>query len=193
MTVDAINTTYDITSEQPQLFVAESCRHLSQILEEFGHNMACNTAGTKALEQAIDAATVSTATTNSGIQISGKFTNKVVDAVGNIVYFNTTGETQLAYQDCQLSGHGTDYHRQGFGSRIGRLKGFERCLSSYTVDELKRHNIEIGKPSELSYLSGIRVTGIVANIVRHDQKNILLAFTQCTVRDRKGEILSDPG
>ncbi|MFT5137043.1 MAG: phenylalanine-4-hydroxylase [Arenicella sp.] len=192
LTVDAINTTYDITSEQAQLFVAESCRHLSQVLEEFGRNMACNRGGTRALEQAIDAATVCTATTNSGIQISGEFTNKVVDAVGNIIYFNTTGETQLAYQDHQLSGHGTDYHRQGFGSPIGRLRGFERCLSSYTVDELKRHNIEIGGPCELSYLSGIQVTGVVTDIIRHDQKNILLTFAQCTVRDRKGEILFDP-
>jgi phenylalanine-4-hydroxylase len=57
---------------------------------------------------------------------------------------------------------------------------------------LKRHNIEIGKPCELSYLSDIRVTGVVTEIVHHDQKNILLAFTQCTVRNRKGEILFDP-
>lgn len=192
LTVDAINTTYDITSEQPQLFITESCRHLSQILEEFGRHMACNRGGANAVEQAIDAATVNTATTNSGIQISGLFTKILMDAVGNIIYFNSTGETQLAYQGRQLSGHGTNHHSQGFGSPIGRLRGFERCLSCYTVDELKRHNIELGRPCELNYLSGITVIGIVTDLVRRDQKNVLLTFSECTVRNRKGAILFDP-
>lgn len=192
LTVDAINTSYDITSEQPQLFITESCRHLSQILEEFGRHMAYNRGGASALEQAVEAATVNTATTYSGIQISGKFTKVLSDAVGNIIYFNTTGGTQLAYQNRQLPGHGTEQHKQGFGSPIGRLRGFERCLSSYTVDELKRHNVELGKPCELSYLSGISVKGMVTEIVRRDQKNILITLNNCTVRDRRGAILFDP-
>ncbi|MEE4202578.1 MAG: aromatic amino acid hydroxylase, partial [Halieaceae bacterium] len=40
LTVDAVNQPYDITTEQPQLFVTPSCRHLSQVLEEFAAGMA---------------------------------------------------------------------------------------------------------------------------------------------------------
>ena len=35
LTVNAINTPYDITTEQPQLFVTQSCKHLTQVLEDF--------------------------------------------------------------------------------------------------------------------------------------------------------------
>ena len=193
LTVDAIKTSYDITNEQPQLFVTESCRHLSQILEDFGRHMCCNRGGVDAMEEAIEAATVNTAVLNSGIQISGQFSRVIKDAVGNAVYFNTSGATQLSYQAQQLQGHGIDYHREGFGCPVGRLRGFERCLSSYTVDELKRHHIEPGQRIRLDYLSGISVDGTLAELVRRDQKNILLSFENCTVSDADGEILFDPG
>ncbi len=39
LTVDAVLTPYDITREQPQLFVARSCKHLSQVLDEFAESM----------------------------------------------------------------------------------------------------------------------------------------------------------
>ncbi|MEM7357986.1 MAG: aromatic amino acid hydroxylase [Pseudomonadota bacterium] len=192
LTVDAIRESYDITEEQPQLFVTDSCRHLSQILEEYGRHMCCHRGGASALQEAVDAATVNTATTNSGLQVSGAFTRVVTDAVGHATYFNTTGPTQLCYQDSQLSGHGIDYHAQGYGSPVGRLRGFERCLSSYTVDELKRHHIELGQPAELNFLSGITVRGMVTGLIRRDQKNILLSFEDCTVTDNDNQILFDP-
>lgn len=192
LTVDAINTTYDITAKQPQLFITESCRHLSQILEEYGRQMCCSSGGASSIEKIIDAATINTATTNSGVQISGKFSNLIKDAVGNLVYMNTDSPTQLCYKGSQLSGHGIDFHNQGFGSPIGRLKGLERCLSNYTVDELKRHYIELNKLVELNFLSGITVKGVLKKLIRRDQKNILMTFNNCTVTDINGEILFDP-
>ena len=192
LTVDAINTPYDITTEQPQLFVTESCRHLSQILEEFGRHMCCYRGGASALQETINAATINTATTNSGIQISGQFSSMIQDAVGNVIYYNTTGQTQLSYQNRQISGHGIEFHKQGFGSPLGRLRGFERCLSSYTVDELKRHHIELQKPTTLEFLSGITVTGTVKNLIRRQQKNILITLEDCTVTDVDKNILFDP-
>ena len=39
LTVNAVLTPYDITREQPQLFVTRSCKHLSQVLEEFAESM----------------------------------------------------------------------------------------------------------------------------------------------------------
>lgn len=192
LTVDAINLNYDITATQPQLFITESCRHLSQILEEFGRSMACNQGGASALETARIAGTVNTIETNSGLQIAGKIDRVVKDAVENAIYFATSGPTQLAFEGEELEGQGLKHHPHGFSSPLGRLVGFERCLSSYTVDELKRHHIEPGTTTSLTYLSGIRVTGRLESILRRRQKNILLTFNDCTVTDAKGTILFDP-
>ena len=192
LTVNVIDVLYQISAPQPQLFVTESTRHMSQVLGEFSRRMCCNLGGTRALQQAVEAATVNTATTNSGVQIAGKFSRVITDAVGNTIYFNTEGPSQLAYRDRQLDGHGTDYHKLGFGSPIGRLRSFEHCLSRYTVDELRQHKIELGKYVELNFLSGIQVRGLLKQILRRNEKNIALSFTDCTVLDQHGEVLFSP-
>ncbi len=192
LTVDAINCNYDITSEQTRLFVAKDCRHLSQVLEEFGRHMCVNQGGASSLKQAVEAATVNTAECNSGLQVSGQFSRVLEDAVGNVIYFNTTGPSQLAYQNEQLKGHGVDFHASGFGSPLGRLQSMSRCLSVYTIDDLKAHNIVVGEPVELVFLSGVKVAGVLNKILRRDQKNILFTFGDCTVTSLEGDILFDP-
>jgi len=192
LTVDVIEQSYNITREQPQLFITESCRHLSQILEEYGRHMCSQRGGSSAIEEAIAAGTVNTATINSELQIAGRFSRILKDTVGNAIYINTDGSTQLAYQGQELEGHGINYHAQGFGSPIGRVRGFERCLSSYSVDELTRHHIELEKKVELNFLSGIRVKGKLIGVFRRQQKNLIFSFSNCIVTDRKDEILFDP-
>jgi phenylalanine-4-hydroxylase len=192
LTVDAIKTGYDITCEQPQLFVAKSCRHLSKVLEEFGRNMAFHLGGPASLQQAIDSKTVNTARLDSGVEVSGLFNRLIKDAVGNAIYFSTSGASQLAYQGVEISGHGVSHHNKGFGSPIGRLKNLDASLSLYTVDELKLHDVSTGKLVTLEFLSGITVSGKLNTIVRRDQKNILLSFEACTVTNIAGEKLFDP-
>lgn len=192
LTVDAVKTAYDITREQPQLFVTRSCRHMSQVLEEFGRQMCVSRGGASALQQAIDAQTINTAVTNAGVEISGLFSNMLTDAVGNVTYVNTTGSTQLAYKDKLLPGHDTSIHAAGFGCPIGRLQALERCLSSYTVDELKQHDIRLDSWVQLEFLSGVRVAGRLVHILRRDQKNLVFTFDECTVIRADGEVLFDP-
>ncbi|GAB3100768.1 aromatic amino acid hydroxylase [Aestuariicella hydrocarbonica] len=192
LTVDAISCAYDITCEQPQLFVTRNCRHLSQVLEEFGRQMCVNRGGAESVRQAIQAQTVNTAVTNAGLEISGQFSDVLTDAVGNVVYVNTTGPTQLAYQGKELPGQGIACHKEGFGCPVGRLQAMERCLSSYTVDELKQHGIAIDTEVKLDFLSGITVVGWLKKILRRDQKNLVFTFEGCTVRSLQGDILFDP-
>jgi len=154
--------------------------------------MCVNLGGAESLEKAIQAQTVNTAVSNSGLEISGQFSRVTTDAVGNVTYVNTAGPTQLSYQGRQISGHGTEFHQSGFGSPVGRLQAMERCLSSYTVDELKAHGIAIGETVCLEFLSGITVTGVLAKIYRQQQKNLLLTFDQCTVTDVHGDVLFHP-
>ena len=192
LTVDAVQTPYDITREQPQLFVTKSCKHLSQVLEEFANSMCFQRGGAESLRTAIEAQSMCTARYDSGMQVSGVFAEVLCDAVGNATYLRTTGPTQLAYRDRELIGHGVDYHSEGFGSPIGHIKNFSRCLSQYTVDELAAHDIVIGQRVRLEYLSGITVEGKLEGVVRQDHRNLVLAFTGCTVQDLRGRILFDP-
>ena len=192
LTVDAINSTYDITNEQTRLFVAKDCRHLSQVLGEFGRNMCVNKGGASSIKKAIDAGTVNSAVYVSGLEVSGKFAAMREDAVGNVTYINTQGPTQLAYNGEQLPGHGVDFHRSGFGSPVGRLQSMNRCLSSYSIDELKMHNIALDQTVTLVFLSGVKVLGVLKNILRQDQKNVVFTFENCTVTDQLGEVLFDP-
>ena len=192
LTLNAVNTAYDITAQQPQLFVTESCRHLSQVLEEYGRHMCCQRGGTSALQEACEAGSITTTTLNSGVQISGKIGRVITDPVGNTIYFNCEGSTHFAYQNTELAGHGIDYHAAGFGSPIGQLRAMEDCLSNYTIDELKRHQVDIGKITTLNFLSGVKVVGELTKILRRDQRNILFSFKNCTVTDADGNILFDP-
>lgn len=192
LTLNALRTAYDITAPQPQLFVTESCRHLSQVLEEYGRHMCSQRGGASALQEAAEAGTITTTLLNSGLQVAGSISRVITDPVGNAIYINTQGPTQLAYQGSELPGHGIAYHEPGFGSPIGRLRAMERCLSDYTIDELKRHHIEIDTDVTLNFLSGICVQGRLTTILRRNQRNLLMSFENCTVTDIDGEVLFDP-
>ena len=192
LTVDAVTRPYDITREQPQLFVTRSCKHLSQVLDEFAASMCFRRGGAESLKVAINAASTCTARYDSGMQVSGVFCEVLCDAVGNAIYMRTAGPTQLAYGDREIIGHGVDYHTEGFGSPIGHLKDFSRCLSLYTIDELKAHDINIGKRVTLEYLSGITVEGVLQHIHRQDHRNLVLSFNDCSVSDLHGRVLFDP-
>jgi len=192
LTVNAVNTPYDITTEQPQLFVTKSCKHLTQVLEEFAASMCFVKGGAESVQKAIEAESVCTAVYDSGLQVSGRFSEVLCDVVGNATYIRTEGPTQIAYKDKELSEHGVDTHAQGFGSPVGHLKDFHRCLSEYSVDELKTHGIRVGEMVELEYLSGITVRGILREIVRHNHHNLLLSFEDCSVTDLDGRVLFSP-
>ncbi len=192
LTVAAVQYPYDITRLQPQLFVTKSCKHLSQVLQDFAESMCFRRGGAGSLRQAIEAGTMCTACYDSGLQVSGVFTEVVCDAVDKPVYLRTTSPTQLAYRDREIIDHGADYHERGFGSPIGHLKDFSRCLSLYTIDELKAHDIEIGRQVRLEYLSGITVEGRLQRILRQDHRNQVLSFTECTVTELSGRVLFDP-
>lgn len=192
LTVDAVASAYDITRQQRQLFVTRSCKHLGQVLEEFAAAMCFRRGGADSLRKAIAAGSVCSARYDSGMQVSGVISELQCDAVGNATWFRTDGPTQLAYCDRELYGHGVATHPQGIGAPIGHLKDFSRCLSSYTIDELRAHDIVLDNRVRLDYLSGIIVEGILREIVRQDQRNLVLAFDDCRVTGLGGRSLVEP-
>jgi phenylalanine-4-hydroxylase len=98
----------------------------------------------------------------------------------------------LSVNNKQLKGHGKNYHKDGFSSPVGRLQGIEAPLEDLNTDALKLLGIETGKKVRLNFVSGITVSGLVKHVLTVENKNLLITFTDCTVKDVKGGILFDP-
>jgi len=192
LTADAILTPYDITRQQPQLFVTRSCRHLTQILDEFAETMCFSRGGPEAVQCAIDGEVVATCEYSSGLQVSGKFERLLCNALGREIYIGSSGPTQLAYDDTELDGHGTDFHSAGFGSPVGRVCNLMKPLELASEYELAGLGIERHEYTEIEFLSGVRVQGELDSVTKRDHKIILMSFSNCTVTAPDGTVLFQP-
>src|SRR3954466_7917519 len=68
---DAMNTAFDITTRQPQLFVCRDFQHLKHVLEEFAGMMAFKRGGLEGISKAIECQNTATCEYSSGLQVSG--------------------------------------------------------------------------------------------------------------------------
>jgi len=192
--IDAVNQPFDITTKQPQLFVCRDFQHLKDVLEEFASKMAYQVGGLEGINKAIECNNVATCEYSSGLQVSGVFTEVITDEKNSPVYLRTTGKSALAFGNKELPGHGIDYHKEGFGSPIGKWK--ETKLAE-------------GQKAKLEFESGITVEGKVEKILHADEigsarrsdprklsgqrsvPTILISFSNC--RAKYGDrILFDP-
>lgn len=192
LTVEAILTPYDITRPQPQLFVARNCAHLKQVLQALADRMAFRIGGAEGLQRAIDSGTVCTARYSSGVEVSGILSRVLADAAGNPVYLATSGPTQLACESRELPGHGIATHPEGFGSPLGAVLGLPRCLSEASPAELALAGIVTGQRLRLVFVSGVVVEGRLEQLLRRNDRNLLLGFEDCRVTGPQGEILFEP-
>ena len=174
--IEAVETPFDITTKQPQLFVCRDFQHLSDVLEEFASRMAFRVGGLEGINKAIECKNTATCEYSSGLQVSGVFSEVITDSDKNPIYLRTTGPSALAWKEKELSGHGVDYHKEGFGSPIGNWKETE---------------ISEGEKAKLEFESGVVVEGKVENILRRNGKLLLITFSNCraTYGDR---VLFDP-
>lgn len=180
--ISAAEQSFDITKPQPQLYVTPDFAHLSLILEEFANKMALRTGGLSGIEKLIESKSLGTIELSTGLQISGIFTN-VTENEGKPVYVQTTGKTALAYREKELVGHGTDYHAEGFGSPIGRLKGINLAIEDMSPRDLSAYDIYEGESVTLEFEGDITVTGEIVTGTRNIQGKILLIkFKNCTVK-----------
>ena len=180
--IDAANQPFDITTRQPQLFVCRDFKHLADVLEEFASKMAFMVGGLEGINKAIECNNIATCQYSSGLQATGVFDEVMVDANNNAsparmpIYLHAKGPCAVAYQNKELPGHGRDYHKDGFGSPIGRWK--EIALTE-------------GKKTKLEFESGITVEGKIDNLLRRNGEVLLITFSDCTAKygDR---VLFDP-
>jgi phenylalanine-4-hydroxylase len=191
-TIDAVNYPYDITKPQPQLFVTPTFQNLIDVLETFANTMSFRVGGVHGLQKAIESKNTCTAVYSSGLQVSGTFTDFKKMDDDQPSFIKTTGPTILSFNNKQLKGHGKNYHRDGFSSPVGKLKGILTPLEDMTADELILLGIEAGKQAVLNFESDIKLSGTVKQVLAQDGRTILITFTDCTVKDKKGQVLFDP-
>ncbi|MDP9187169.1 MAG: phenylalanine 4-monooxygenase, partial [Verrucomicrobiota bacterium] len=167
---------FDITTKQPQLFVCRDFQHLRDVLEEFASKMAYQVGGLEGINKAIECTNVATCQYSSGLQVTGVFDEVIVDPKNKPIYLHANGPCALAFKDKELTGHGIDYHKDGFGSPIGNWKPTD---------------FKEGNKAKLEFESGVTVEGKIDKLLERDGKLLLITFSNCTAKygDR---VLFDP-
>ncbi|MHC2832731.1 aromatic amino acid hydroxylase [Bacillus sp. F9_6S_D1_P_5] len=173
-------TTYDVTKMQPQLFVCDSFEELTEALEKFSETMAFKTGGKEGLEKAIRSENHATAELNSGLQITGTFSETIENDAGEVIYMRTNSPTALSIHNKQIADHSTAVHSDGFGTPIGLLTE-NIALENCTDEQLQSLGITTGNKASFTFASGIHVNGTVTAIEKNDKKIILISFIDCTV------------
>lgn len=179
--ISAADMSFDITKPQPQLYVTPDFAQLSLVLEEFANKMSLRNGGLSGIQKLIASKALGTIELSTGLQISGVFTN-VIEDDGKPVYIQTTGKTALSYREKELVGHGTEYHAEGFGSPIGKLKGINLAIEDMSPRDLRAYDIYEAEKVTLEFEGNIKVTGEIVTGSRNLQGEILLIkFKNCTV------------
>jgi len=189
--LEAANINFDITKPQPQLFVTPNFAELSLVLEQFANTMAIRKGGLNGVKKLIDSKNLGTIELSTGLQISGNFSN-VIEFENKPIYIQTTGKTALSNRDKELIRHGVEYHAEGFGSPIGKLKGINIPIENMSPRDLEAYGIYEGKQTTLEFEGGIKVVGKVITGTRDLRGKIqLISFKDCTVT-YQDTVLFDP-
>jgi phenylalanine-4-hydroxylase len=182
LSVDCVSTSYDITEQQPQLFVARSFDDLLRVLKELEETLSFRRGGTTGLERIRKAKTVNTVELNSGLQISGKLVEFLVDKNDQPLFLRFTGPCQLSEDSQELEEQGTKAHAQGFSSPIGLLKNQSQCLSEWSDKKLSQENILVDQTVTLEFASGVMVRGeLRKKTFAKSGKLLVLTFDNCTM------------
>ena len=187
-----VNYPYDITKTQPQLFVTETFQNLIDVLEEFADTMAFRRGGSEGLMKAIECKNTATAVYSSGLQVTGIFTDLGLNESDELTFLKTTGPSALAFNRKQLDGHGKAYHKDGFSSPVGKLIDISTLIEDFTDQDLAALKLIKDERTELTFESGIMLTGIVTGILKSEDKVLLLSFEDCWLKEKNGNILFKP-
>jgi len=180
--IDCINYSYDITEQQPQLFVTPNYKFLSKELKKLSKNMAYKIGGTYGLETAKKANTLCTVEFDDLIQISGVVNNFITDKKNQIHFVSFSGPSQICLNNKEILSHGADYHTHGYSSPIGKLIGFNNPIYKLSTNEIKKLNLYQNKNITLEFENKISVNGTIKNILKNKSRIILITFKDCTVK-----------
>ncbi|MCB0407731.1 MAG: aromatic amino acid hydroxylase, partial [Bdellovibrionales bacterium] len=181
LTVDCVETGYDITEPQPQLFVTPNFETLHKVLEDLADKMAFRLGGEAGLSRALEARTINTVQLDSGLQISGELETFKLDDKKQPCFIKLKGPSQISYNYHQIEGQGPDYHGHGYSTPLGSFNGWHPNDGPLTLEKLKVLGIQENQPAKLKYDSGIIVAGVVNQIHNIDGEPKLIQLTSCKV------------
>lgn len=191
LTIDCIQTPYDITKPQPQLFVTDDFKKLEEVIDELSEQMAYKQGGIVGLQKAHRAQTLTSTVLDSGVHISGILTEFRVDSQNRVYFLKYGGPVQLSQNEVQLTGHGPNNHKSGYSVPLGRVKGLTVSPWLATMEDWKTLGCQEGQPCRIEFESGIVVSGRWTQSLRQDNKTLVMTFSDCRVQNGK-EILFDP-
>ena len=189
--IDCINYSYDITEQQPQLFVTPNYKFLSKELKKLSKNMAYRLGGLKGLTIAKKAKTLCTIEFDNLIQISGIVNNIIIDKNNQINFISLIGPSQICLHNKEIKNHGSNYHLHGYSSPVGSLEEFNKPIHKLSDDEIKKISLYKNKSITLKFQNNISVHGKIKNILKNYSRIILITFTECTVK-HDDDILFQP-
>jgi phenylalanine-4-hydroxylase len=176
----SINTSYDITRPQPQLFVAKDFSELTQALDEFANTMAFRQGGAYGLRIGVEAQNTVTAVLDSGIQITGILKDPIFTSQGDPAGFILSGTKQFSYPDRAID----EVVTSTIPDEI-LIPLFEPATAQISSESITR---KLEGPG-LEALTGLRVYGRVKSVVsRGDPKRVFL-LENARITDPAGRIL----
>ena len=187
LSIDCINYNYDITEQQPQLFIAKNFKSLNKILDEFSSRMAYKVGGLEGVKKALRSKAVCTLSFDSEIQISGQVT-RILNQ--DLSYIQFSGPVQVCYNNSQINNHGIKRHPEGLGLPIGELKN-NLVLNKLRKKDFIELGYKINEKITLEFKSGIIIEGIIKEIFERESLIKIITFTKCTVKIND-EVLFSP-
>lgn len=191
LTVDCIDTSYDITKPQPQLFVTDDFKKLETVIDQLSEKMAYKHGGVEGLAKAKRAQTLTTTEFESGIQISGIVSDYRITSSNQVYFIKWTGPVQLSMGEVQLEKQGPQYHSQGFSSPFGKVKGLQVEPWKASMEDWNSIGCKEGAPCSFEFESGVKVEGFWRSHVQSEKNLLIMSFEKCTV-SHKGEVLFAP-
>ena len=189
--IEAAETNFDITSAQPHLFVTPTFSHLSYVLEKFANKMCVRVGGLNSVEKVINSKKMGTIELSTGIQISSIF-SRVISSNNKPIYIQSSSSTVLSNMNKELIGHGANYHKDGYGTPVGKLEGINIAIEDMSPTDLDAYGIIEGEYIELKFEGGILVKGKIITGKRDVQGKIqLISFIDCDVSYEE-EVLFKP-
>ncbi|MBU6154823.1 MAG: aromatic amino acid hydroxylase [Bdellovibrionales bacterium] len=179
-----INTSYDITRPQPQLFVARSFHELTLALDEFANTMAYRRGGAYGLRLGVEAQNTVTAVLDSGVQLTGVLKDALFTSNGEEAGFVLSGAKQFSFHDVAS----TEIHPHLLPDDI-LIPLFGSGVSESPTEEILRKVHGSG----LHTRSGLRLQGRFQKTVELGKGGKIHLLEQVKITDGQGRVVySEP-
>lgn len=174
LTAACVESSYDITRPQPQLFVARDFDHLSEVLDEVTRTLAWRVGGEVALSKAQASGEIATLELGAGMQLVGTVA-RVHEAAGELAAVELTGACALAADgDVLLDLPRTDGYLLPLGAPVLSASELQRLCTSGDL--------------QLELRGGFALRGKLVRCLERAGRAAVVLLANCTI-ERAGQVL----